>query len=112
MRVYSWTKWGSSLQNESQKKYSQSVLRLVNWIITTSKFACLAHSSLRSMDFAWLESQDLQDSVSYLTLGLACGCFLPGRFSGYLHRTLSVPPELFVTHQVCDQVVSSCDDAS
>jgi hypothetical protein len=54
------------------------------------------------LEFAWLEPQDLQDSVPHLALWLACGC---------PYRTLSVPPELFALHQVCDKIISSSDDA-
>lgn len=48
------------------------------------------------------------------TLGPLVGLrmLLPRRFSGRPHRTLSLLPELFATHQVCDEIISSCDDAS
>jgi hypothetical protein len=53
-KVHFWEKWGSRSQNESHKTYSQSQLRLVNWISIAFKFCLLAYSSFMFLDSpAW-----------------------------------------------------------
>jgi hypothetical protein len=111
MKANFWKKWGSSPQNESRKKYSQSELRLVNWTSVAFK-TCLLCIFIVYVPWILLVGTTRVGRLG-TTLGLLVGLrmLLPGRFSEYPNRTLSVPPKLSATHQVCDKIIS-CDDAS
>jgi hypothetical protein len=95
MKVHFWKTWNSSPQNESQRKYGQSELLLINWISITFKICLLC---IFIIYVPWIRLV-ITTRVARLgtTLGLLVG--------------LRMLPELFAPHQVCDKIIS-CDYAS